>query len=61
MENKALESELRAEWQKWQANAHPEDRMPFTDYASSIGRFKGNRVTIEFDRWGDIEILFFPL
>ena len=61
MRNKSLESELRAEWQKWQANAHPEDRMPFPDYASNLGRFKGNRVTIEFDRWGDIEILFFPL
>jgi len=31
------EKELRAEWEKWNREAHPEDQMSFTDYLDEIG------------------------
>ena len=31
------EAELRAEWEKYQHEAHPEDRMSYVEYLSEMG------------------------
>ncbi len=58
--NRELESELKKEWVKWQNTSHPDDCMSFVDYCCNIGYFKGHTVTVDFDRYGDAEILFTP-
>jgi len=45
--NKKLEKQLRAEYDKYQSAAHPEDRMSFIDYVYSLGRFQGHRVEVK--------------
>ena len=61
MSNQELEQGLREEWKQWQTNAHPDDRMSFIDYAGEVGTFKGHRVILERDRYGDVEIEFHPI
>lgn len=61
MSNQELEQGLREEWKNWQMNAHPDDRMSFIDYAGEVGTFKGHRVILERDRYGDVEIEFHPI
>ncbi len=61
MINRELENHLREEWKKWQANAHPDDRMSFIDYAGEFETFKGHQVILERDRYGDVEIEFRPI
>lgn len=63
MINRELEKALREEWQKWQTKAHPEDRMSFVDYAGELDGqvFKGHRISLQRDRYGDIEIWFYPV
>jgi len=63
MTNRELEKGLREEWEKWQAKAHPDDRMSFVDYVDEWNGqvFKGHKVVIERDRYGDIEIMFYPV
>ena len=36
-----LEVKLREDWNKWQSKAHPEDQMPFIEYAEDLGVYKG--------------------
>jgi hypothetical protein len=45
--NKKLELQLRDEFEKYQAKAHPEDRMSFMDYVQQIGRFQGYKVAVQ--------------
>lgn len=45
--NKKLELQLRDEFEKYQAKAHPEDRMSFMDYVQQIGRFRGYKVAVQ--------------
>ena len=45
--NKKLELQLRAEFEQYQAKAHPEDRMSFMDYVQQIGRFQGYKVAVQ--------------
>ena len=51
---KKLELQLRAEFEQYQAKAHPEDRMSFMDYVQQIGRFHGYKVGVKTS--GDFEI-----
>jgi hypothetical protein len=44
---KKLELQLRAEFEQYQAKAHPEDRMSFMDYVQQIGRFQGYKVAVQ--------------
>ena len=44
---KKLELQLRDEFEKYQAKAHPEDRMSFMDYVQQIGRFQGYKVVVQ--------------
>ena len=45
--NKKLELQLRAEYAKYQAKAHLEDRMSFIDYAQEIHSFQGYKVAVK--------------
>ena len=45
--NKKLELQLRDEFEKYQAKAHPEDRMSFMDYVQQIGRLQGYKVAVQ--------------
>jgi hypothetical protein len=45
--NKKLEKQLWEAFNHYQAQAHPEDRMSFIDYAMSLGRFQGHRVEVK--------------
>lgn len=42
-----LSAELFSEFEKYQAKAHPEDRMSFMDYVQQIGRFQGYKVAVQ--------------
>ena len=44
---KKLELQLRAEFEQYQAKAHPEDRMSFIDYVHGLGRFQGYKVAVK--------------
>ena len=44
---KKLELQLRAEYNVYQAKAHPEDQMSFIDYVQQLGRFRGYRVNVK--------------
>ncbi len=59
MINRELENQLREEWKKWQANAHPDDRMSFMDYVDEVGIFKNHRIIVNRDRYGDVEAITF--
>ena len=56
--NKQLEIELRKEYNNYQSKAHPEDRMSFIDYIEELNVFKGYKINLNRDGWGDIEINF---
>jgi hypothetical protein len=57
-ENKKLEKELREEWNKWNNRVHLEDQMSFIDYVDEINEYKGSKVSLDRDQWGDMKILF---
>lgn len=63
MINRELEKDLREEWQKWQSKAHPEDRMSFIDYVGELNGevFKDHKIVLSRDRYGDPEIMFYPV
>jgi hypothetical protein len=44
-QNKELESELRSDWEKYNAKCHIEDQMSFMDYVPCT--YKGHDVTVE--------------
>tara|TARA_R110000822_G_scaffold175243_6_gene314938 strand:- start:99 stop:323 length:225 start_codon:yes stop_codon:yes gene_type:complete len=44
--NWLLEKELKEDWKLWQAKAHPEDQMPFIEYAEDQGTYKGWTVKV---------------
>jgi len=56
--NKQLEIELRKEYNNYQSKAHPEDRMSFINYIEELNVFKGYKINLNRDGWGDIEINF---
>lgn len=56
--DKQLEIELRKEYNNYQSKAHPEDRMSFIDYIEELNVFKGYKINLNRDGWGDIEINF---
>ena len=53
-----LENELRDEWKKWNSKAHPEDQMSFIDFVDEIGSYKGYKVELKRDNYGDYKIVF---
>ena len=55
---KKLELQLRAEFEQYQAKAHPEDRMSFIDYAQGLGRFQGYNVAVKTSGYFDYIITF---
>lgn len=55
MMSKQLVTELRKDWEKWQSKAHPEDQMPFIEYAEDLGVYKGYKVIV--NGYGYIEFL----
>ncbi len=57
--NIELEAKLRDDWNKWQSKSHPEDRMSFIDYVEELDTFKGYKIILNRDKWGDIEIDFY--
>lgn len=59
MNREELIQELREQWNNWQSKAHPEDRMSFIDYVEELDVFKGYKINLNRDRWGDIEINFY--
>ena len=61
--NKKLELQLRAEFEQYQAKAHLEDRMSFIDYVGELNGevFKDHKIVLSRDRYGDPEIMFYPV
>ena len=57
-ENKELENLLKEDWKKWNNRVHQDDQMSFIDYVDEIDEYKGHRVSLDRDRWGDYRILF---
>ena len=53
-----LENELRDEWRKWNSKAHPEDQMSFIDFIDEVGSYKGYKVELRRDNYGDHKIAF---
>jgi len=45
------EAELRAAWEKYQREAHPEDRMSYVEYLSEMGIQLENNWYGEEDEW----------
>ena len=56
--NKELENQLKEDWKKWNSRVHQDDQMSFIDYVEEISEYKGHRVSLDRDHWGDFQILF---
>jgi len=45
--NKALEKELREEFNNYLKKSHLDDRMTFIEYITGLGTFKGYRIKLK--------------
>ena len=55
---KILEQQLRKDWLNWQNKAHTEDQISFIDFVSSITLYKGFKVKLKRNNWGEYKITF---
>lgn len=56
--NKALEKELREEFNNYLEKSHPDDRMTFVEYITGLGTFKGYRIKLKESLGFNLSIQF---